>query len=480
MGYSLYQDPMQSQPIEVLYTGIGYRWAPDSFSLSDPVFLRHILVMMCVVRNMFHVYLCWRQLRLCQWVKELPSEMQSAMSKEDFQLAKVDEGHAVEQKLLSYIFDAIFSCFELYLGVLPALWRVIIRFYSIVDDLIWQSIAFVWLFTSYMVLRGLPLVFYTKLVLEPFYDVSPDKSIPLVGLLCSFALLIVLLQVALIPLTTIFLFIESHGGSYFVLWIWGFLFVTSLLLYVLINLYGISFFGQQSKLPEGALSNALKDLLPKFEFPTDCVYVIRTFSSNNATAYAFGCFCRRQVVILENLFWNHGRPESELRPEEIGKGLTDDQLIAYIAHELSHWYFQHSRKVFCMAHATLLMYLIIFGTCYRQSVLYEAAGFPKTFYPPIVGYWLVYKYVMPLYVTITNWIVYYFMRRFEFAADKYTCKLGFSSELISALLKLFSDYRMFPYVDPWFLMWHRIKPSYLHRVKKLIRMQTTFVPVENV
>ncbi|KAL7729406.1 hypothetical protein ACLKA6_008970 [Drosophila palustris] len=450
---------------------------PDAFSLADPVFLRHILVIMCVVRNLFHVYLCWRQLRLVQWVRELPVEMQDAMTSEEFQVAKIDEGYAVEQKLIAYVFDAIFSCMELYFGILPALWRVIISAYSIVDDLIWQSIAFVGLFTCYMVFRKLPLVFYAKLVLEPFYEISPDKSIPLVGLLCSFALLIVLLQVGLIPLTTIFLFIESHGGRYFVLWIWGFLFLTSLLLLLIVNLYGIGLIGKQTKLPAGSLNDALQDLLPKFKFPTDCVYIFRTFYAYNATAYALGCLCKRQVVILEHLLMNQGRPESELQEDEIGRGLNDDQLVAYIAHELSHWYYQHHRIAFFMVHATLLIYLLIFGLCYRQTVLFEAAGFPSTFYPPIVGYWLVYKYVMPLYLTITNWIIFYFMRKFEFAADKYTCQLGYSSGFISALLKLFSDYRIFPYVDPWFLMWHRVKPASLQRIRNLMQLQTSFVPV---
>lgn len=459
----------------VQYTGIGFQMVPNSLSLSDPIFLRHILVTMCVVRNLFHVYLCWRQLRLCQWAKEPPSEMQGTMSMAEFQTAKVEEGYAVEQKLLSYIFDAIFSCIELYLGVLPFLWRVIISSYSIVDDLIWQSIAFVALFSFYMVLRGLPLVFYAKLVLEPFYEVSRDKSVPLVGLLCSFALLVVLLQVALIPLTTIFLFIESNGGTYFVLWIWGFLFIVSLLLFAIFNLYGISFIGQQTKLPAGPLNNALKDLLQVFKFPTDSVYVIRTVHTTSPTAYAWGCWCRKHVVILENLLWNQGRPEAELHPDEVGRGLEDDQIVAYIAHELSHWHYQHCLLIFCMVHATLLMYLILFGTCYRQLVLYEAAGFPQTFYPPIIGYWLVYKYVMPLYLTITNWIVFYFLRKFEFAADKYTWKLGYSSAFISALLKLYNDNHVFPYVDPWFLMWHRMKPTSMQRIKNLIHLQSSLI-----
>ncbi|XP_062125333.1 CAAX prenyl protease 1 homolog [Drosophila sulfurigaster albostrigata] len=470
-GYSLYQYPMQSQPMEILYTGIGFRMVPDALSLNDPVFLRHLLVLMCVVRNLFHMYLCWRQLRLSQWTKTVPRQMQATLTADDFRAARAEESFNVEQKLMSYLFDAIFSCIELYFGVLPFLWRAIITCYSIVDDLVWQSLAYVSLFSCYMMLRGLPQVFYTKLVLVTFYEVSDDKSIPLVGLLCSFTLLVVLLQVGLFPLTLVFLIIEEKGGTYFSLWIWGFLFVTTLIPLLVCNLYGMWCVGKRSKLPAGALSNALADVLKQFKFPSDRVYVLRTFQTVNETVFAFGCWCTKHVVILENLLFNQGRPESELHPDDVGRGLKDDQVVAYVAHQLSHWRYKHAWITFFLGHATLLIYLILFGTCYRHTVLYEAAGFPQNFYPPIIGYWLVYKYVMPLYLTITNWIVFYFMRRFEFIADAYTHKIGYSSAFISALLKLVIDNRVFPYVDPWYLMWHRMKPSPLQRIKHLLRLQ---------
>ncbi|KAH8312230.1 hypothetical protein KR044_009898 [Drosophila immigrans] len=470
-GYSLYQYPMQSQPMEIVYTGIGYRMVPDDISLRDPVFLRHLLVMMCVIRNLFHMYLCWRQLRLAQWAKEVPKEMQSAMSKDLFFVARDEESFAVEQKLMSFLFDAIFSCIELYFGVLPFLWRVIISSYSIVDDLVWQSLAYVTLFSCYMVLRGLPLVLYTKLVLTTFYEISADKTIPLAGLLCSFALLVVILQVGLFPLTAIFLFIEEEGGSFFTLAIWAFLFGLTLILLVAVNNYGLTLVGKLNKLQPGPLNNALANVLKEFKFPPDCVYIFRTFQATNDTAYACGCCCSKHVVILESILLNQGRPESELHSEDVGRGLMDDQIVAFVAHELAHWRYKHVFITFTLTHLTLLIYLLIFGACYRQHVLYMAAGFPQNFYPQIIGYWLVYKYVMPLYLTITNWIVFYFMRRFEFQADAYTTKLGYGTTLISALLKLVVDNNVFPYVDRWYLMWHRMKPAHLKRIKNIIRLQ---------
>ncbi|KAH8359096.1 hypothetical protein KR093_004249 [Drosophila rubida] len=470
-GYSLYQYPMQSQPMEIVYSGIGLRMLPNEFSLDDPVFLRHLLVMMCVIRNIFHMYLCWRQLRLAQWSKEVPREMQSGMSAQVFLEIRDEESFAVEQQLMSYLFDAIFSIIELYFGVLPFLWRIIISCYSIVDDLVWQSMAFVSLFSCYMVLRGLPLVFYTKLVLVTFYNVSEEKSYPLIGVLCSFTLLVVLLQVGLFPLTVIALAIEKAGGYYFSLWIFGFLFAVTLILLVAFNLYGFRCIGKMKKAP-GGLQNTLADVLKKFKFPSDCVYILRTFDGAAETAFACGCCCTKHVVIFESLLLNRGRPETEVHPDDVGLGLKDDQVVALVAHELSHWHYKHLIINFCLIHITLLIYLMLFGICYWYPPLYQAAGFPVTFYPPIVGYWLVYKYLMPLYLTITNWILFFMMRYFEYKADAYITKMGYGTAFCSALVKLAVDNQVFPYVDTWYLMWHRTKPPELQRIKNIARLQS--------
>lgn len=190
------------------------------------------------------------------------------------------------------------------------------------------------------------------------------------------------------------------------------------------------------------------------------------------TAYAWGCCCYKRLFIMESLLLNHGKPVAQLHEEDVGKGLEDNQLVAYIAHELSHWRSLHVLKAFGIIHVTLLIYFLLFGTVYRQDVLYEAAGFQSNFYPPIVGYWLVYKYVMPLYLTITNWIIFYVLRYLEYDADLKVWKLSYGPAYIDALIKLFGDNPTFPYMDNWYLMWHRYRPTTLLRIRRLDKVVT--------
>lgn len=463
--YSLYQDPMQSQPLLIPTEGIGMQMLPDKLSLNDPVMLRHVLCLMIVVRNLFHVYLCWQQLYMCDTNLAPPRIVAKVITQEMYDQSKAVEMLNVEENLNSYIVDAIFSCIELFCGIFPGMWRLVLRSYRNMDDGTWQNIVFMGMLSTYMVLRGLPVMFYKKFVLEPFYKQNPKNSLPVVGLLCTYALMVLLVQVVLIPLTTVFIYIEKNGGRFFVLWIWGFVFIGMSVFFVLCNIFGLPMLGAATQLKPSEISPGLKSALSLFEFPTDCVYYLRAPNIIAPTVYVWGVWHFKRVFIVENIVYKMGRDDGkELYPDEVGKGLEDFQLDAYIVHELSHWHFCHPVKIFIILQITLLVYLMIYGTCYHVSILYEAAGFPPEFYPPIVGYWLVYKYVMPAYLTVTNWLIFFATRNFEYVADKYALDLGYGKPLKSALLKLSSDSLAFPYVDKWYMMWYRRKPTYVQRI----------------
>ncbi|BFF97609.1 CAAX prenyl protease 1 homolog [Drosophila madeirensis] len=467
---SLYQDPMAAVPMIVMDETIGLRVVPDKISLSDPVMLRHVLCCSILLHNLFHVVLCCRQLRKCNRSEEPPRQMRNVMSAAAFQAAKDTEMHAVERQLMGYVFDAIFSCMELYFGVFHVLWDRTMALYGNVGEIVWRNLAYMALFSTYMVMRTLPLVFYEKLALDNRYNVDPEKAPPLVGVICALAFVIVFVQVLLIPLTAIFLYIEIYGGYYFVFWIWGFLFAVSLLALLFFTLFGLPCLGKSIQLPEGPLRTQLLDVLEEFNFPANRVTLMHTFHIANATAYVWGYGCCKRLVILDNLILNRAMPLDELLPEELNMGLSDNQVAAFVAHQLSHWRHHHLLKAFILIHISLIIYMALFGTCYHVYAIYEAAGFPHNSYPIIVGYWLVYKYVMPPYLTVSNWIIFYFIRHSEYTADNDTWHRGYGRSMQAALLKLFADHYVFPFDDHWYLMWYRTRPSCLQRLRNLQRL----------
>jgi len=75
-----------------------------------------------------------------------------------------------------------------------------VEWYGYADD-IWLNVTFMAMFSTYLVIRMLPSLFYEKLVLDPKFKVDPEKSPPLVGMICALAFIVVLLQVGFLTVT---------------------------------------------------------------------------------------------------------------------------------------------------------------------------------------------------------------------------------------------------------------------------------------
>jgi STE24 endopeptidase len=80
--------------------------------------------------------------------------------------------------------------------------------------------------------------------------------------------------------------------------------------------------------------------------------------------------------------------------------------------------------------------LFVFSYFYRQNTLFEAFGFPSTQQPVIIGFILVGQYVLSPYNELLSVAMSFLSRHFEFNADKFAAKLGFTNHLQSGLIKL--------------------------------------------
>ncbi|KAH8379528.1 hypothetical protein KR009_005435, partial [Drosophila setifemur] len=465
----LYGYPMMGERQIILGEGIGFEYRPTNWSFSDPVLLRHILCLVIVIHYSFHVGLCCRQLKMCKKKTEPPDVMEGIMSQEAFLASKDKELHAVWLQLTSYILDGLFSIMDLYFSTLAFLWKIAVAWYGYAD-IIWLNVTFTTLLSIYLVIRIVPLVLYEKLSLDPAYNVVPEKAQPLVGLICTLAFLAVFLQMAIVPITTIVMLIDRAVGWYAILGVWCFVVLLSLAILGFIGLFGVICVGRIQRLDESQINEDLRTVLEHFHFPLHRVHMVHTFHVGAPTAWVIGCCCCLRLDIHDNLKLNRGLAMDDVPADHVGAGLNDEQLAAFVAHQLAHWKLWHVAKTSGLIYFSLLIYLMIFAISHKFQALYQAAGFTAS-YPHVIGYWLVYKYLMPPYHLINTWIVYYLIRHFEYHADEYVCRMHFGSSMRSALLKLFADSRVFPYVDHGYLMWHRSRPSSLQRIMNLNRWQ---------
>ncbi|XP_017005943.2 CAAX prenyl protease 1 homolog [Drosophila takahashii] len=468
--FALYEDPLHGEHLVISGYEIGLNMVPDKMKISDPILLRHILCLLIVAHNCFHLILCRRQLKLCKRSNDPPSLMDDSMSPEAFEVSKDKQLHTSYLEVFNLILDTIYSCLDLYLSTLAYFWKITVGWYRYADD-IWLNVTYMTMFSTYLVIRMLPSLFYEKLVLDPKFNVDPEKSPPLVGMICALAFVVVFLQIAIIPFTAIFMAIQELNVWYCILLVWLILVGLSLFILGFVGIFGVPCLGKSRKLEDADINDDLKEVLHSFKFPGR-VYLVHTFQIGRPTAWVMGCFCCLRLDIHDNLKLNRGLDSDDLDSGEVGAGLKDEQLAAFVAHQLAHWHLRHVAKALALIYLNLFIYLVLFGLCYNWQTLYWAAGFTPL-YPKTVGFWLVYKYLMPVFRDISTWMVFFFIRHFEYAADAYVVRRGFGSAMKAALLKLFTDDNEFPYVDHWYLMWHRLRPSILQRIQHLQRLNRT-------
>ncbi|XP_016955262.3 CAAX prenyl protease 1 homolog [Drosophila biarmipes] len=468
--FALYEDPLHGEHLVISGYEIGMEMVPGKADISDPVLLRHVLCLIIMVHNCFHLVLFCRQIKLCKKSNAPPQQLDGIMSPEAFEASKDKQLHASYLEVFHLVLDTLYSCLDLYLSTLAYIWKLTVGWYRYADD-IWLNVTFMTLFSTYLVIRMLPSLFYEKLVLDPKFNVDPEKSPPLVGMICALAFIVVFLQIAIIPFTAIFMALQELNVWYCILLVWLILVAMSLVILGFVGIFGVPCLGKSRRMEDSEIDDDLRDVLDTSSFPGR-VYMVRTFHEGRPTAWVMGVCCCLRLDIHDNLKLNRGLASDDLDSGQVGAGLKDDQLAAFVVHQLAHWHLWHVTKALALIWLNLLIYLVLFGLCYNWQTLYSSAGF-TALYPKTVGFWLVYKYLMPIYHDISTWIVFFFIRHFEYAADAYVVRWGYGPPMRAALLKLFADDNEFPNVDHWYLMWHRLRPSILQRIENLQRLFKT-------
>jgi len=93
-----------------------------------------------------------------------------------------------------------------------------------------------------------------------------------------------------------------------------------------------------------------------------------------------------------------------------------------------------------------------------------AVGFEPGVMPIIVGFIIVLKFALTPYLTLANVLMLWNLRRFEYAADKFAHRMGYSIQLRMALVKIYADHMSFPVYDQCYARWHHTHPTILQRL----------------
>lgn len=205
----------------------------------------------------------------------------------------------------------------------------------------------------------------------------------------------------------------------------------------------------------GDLRLKIENLAIELKFPLKQVHVIddsALFAYNSIFFYGSP---QAQHVVMYKKFLSH---------------YQENEILAFLAHEIGHWQNSHSIKLQVVIQANLALSVFVFYSMFYSPLLYKAVGFEDQ-QPAIVGVVIVLQYILIPFNHIVLFFINFLTRRFEAEADAFVVKNGGGNDLIEGILRQNENNMIFPVHDPLYSWWNYAYPPYLERIEAINKSQ---------
>lgn len=452
--------------------GIGLFIMFDSF-WNDADIILFILMGILIVDNLWSIYLLMREILVVYQVDEVPDLLRPYLSQDLFDSMRTYKLHKSWFNIVNTLWMVVIcGCLELYFGFYAFVWKLtdMVAFAKWMKHEVVVSIIFACILNIYLVIKSVPGHLYEKYCITSLVKRYPPKWYMRI---LNFFLDVVLSLLVLVIMVVVLIYTVKYMDKYSFLGLYALAIILTVILILLLPFFIDPFIGKRVPLENQFLKAELLRLTDSVGFPMRQVYIIRVRDpSTGSNAFFYGSCCLKRIVIFDTLLYNRGVQNiAQLPPDDIGKGLRDPQVVAVVAHELGHWKNGHFYKAITMFMTHLFLTLLLFAVCFPHGPFYQAVGFESGLQPTIAGFLIVFGYVLTPYFTISNVLMLYVTRQFEYQADKFAYKLGHAGNLRLALLKLYADNLSFPISDKWYSIWHHTHPTMLQRLDRLEKFE---------
>lgn len=204
-------------------------------------------------------------------------------------------------------------------------------------------------------------------------------------------------------------------------WLWLIAWVVVSIIVIFINLFYpqiiVPLYNKQIPLVEGELRNAIVEFANKVGFKVENIYVMDSSKrSTKANAYFTGWGSKKRVVLYDTLL----------------EQLTNEEIVAVLAHEIGHEKHHHTLRGMMSALAKMLLLFVLLGIIIKYDDFALAIGCEPTFVAKFIVFMMLYQPISMLLSVISNVI----SRHHEYQADKFAKDNGMADVLISSLKKL--------------------------------------------
>jgi STE24 endopeptidase len=238
-------------------------------------------------------------------------------------------------------------------------------------------------------------------------------------------------------------------GSWFWLYAWGLITLFAVMMNLFYSELIVPLFNKQTPLEPGPLREKIEEFASKTGFRLRNIYVIDgSKRSSKANAYFSGFGPRKRIVLFDTLL----------------KELTEEQIVAVLAHEVGHYKKKHVLISLISSVIITGLMLFLFSLIVNNPMLSEAMGAKvSSFHIGLIVFGILYSPLSMAIGLISNFI----SRKNEFQADKFV-KDNYNSLYLAEALKRLSVKNlsnMMPH--PVYVVFHYSHPTLLQRLGKL-------------
>ncbi|XP_004921744.1 CAAX prenyl protease 1 homolog [Bombyx mandarina] len=423
----------------------------------------YLILLFTWVEYLWEQYLSLRQLKIYKTNNTIPEDLKEMLNEDLFKKARLYGIDKAQFKIVKELYSTILTSVILYNKWIYVAWRkseqIGAMFNISPDREIIISCIFMTFITLFNFIVNKPFTIYGVFVLEERHGFN--KQTVRFFIKDQIKSLFLSLVITL-PIISVAIYIIMLGGDMFVVWLWLFTTVATLLLLTLYPTVIAPLFDKFVPLPDGSLRTAIENLASRLNFPLSQVFIVEgSKRSAHSNAYFSGLFGGKRIVLFDTLI------EKFDEQKQVTTGCTEDEILGILAHELGHWSCSHIYKSIALTEVNLLLLFSAFGILFKYSTLYTALGFPSGQEPILIGLIVVLQMILAPYNSILSFFSTAVSRMYEFEADNFAVSLSYPNELRSALIKLGKDNLDYPIYDKLYSAWYHSHPTLLHRIENI-------------
>ncbi|XP_042496370.1 CAAX prenyl protease 1 homolog isoform X5 [Macadamia integrifolia] len=403
-----------------------------------------------ILMYIFETYLDLRQHAALK-LPTLPKSLVGVISSEKFEKSRVyslDKSyfHFVNEAV-SIIMDTAILCF----GVLPWSWKISGEYLVSIgldpENEILHSLGFWAGGMIWSEVTDLPFSLYSTFVIEARHGFNKQTIWLFFRDMFKGICLSIILGP---PIVAAIIIIVQKGGPYLAIYLWGFMFVLSIVMMTIYPILIAPLFNKFSPLPDGELREKIENLASSLKFPLKKLFVVDgSTRSSHSNAYMYGFFKNNRIALYDTL---------------IQQCENTEEVVAIISHELGHWKLNHTMYTFIAVQVLTFLQIGGFTLARNSKDLFRSFGFDTQ--PVLIGL-IIFERTVNLLQHLLSFGLNLVIRSFEFQADAFAKKLGYVKALRAGLVKLQEENLSSMNTDPWYSAYHYTCPPAVERLAVL-------------